>query len=113
MFRASTPPTCGPSGSRGTKVLGQSFIRLTEERWRPEEPRRLLLDIIPRSKAVVGYEAHLDVPGQGCRTMPFSARRPVQPDISRTNILLMFEDVTERGTRRRRRTSCWPRPSTG
>ncbi|WP_218014167.1 sensor histidine kinase, partial [Rubellimicrobium roseum] len=41
------------------------------------------------------FEVHLDVPGQGSRTMLLSARRLVHPGNSSTNILLMFEDVTE------------------
>jgi two-component sensor histidine kinase len=77
------------------EVLNQNFIKLTEERWRTEELRGLLLDIIPRSKAVVDYEVDLDVPGLGPRTMALSARRLVHPDHGSTNILLMFEDITE------------------
>lgn len=77
------------------EVMGHDFIKLTEERWRSEKLRLLLLDIIPRAKAVVDYEVDLDVPGLGPRTMALSARRLVHPDHGSTNILLMFEDITE------------------
>lgn len=77
------------------EVLGHDFLQLTQERWRSEEFRRLLLEVVPRSKAVVGFEVSLDVPGLGTRTMALSARRLAHADHSSTNILLMLEDVTE------------------
>ena len=79
-------------------LLGENFFELTSESWRSEELRVLLLEIIPRAKAVVGYEVNLDVPGLGPRHMLLSARRLIRPGNSSTDILLMLEDVT--GARR-------------
>ena len=77
------------------EVLGQDFFELGNGNWRSEELRLLLREVIPRAKAVVGYEVNLDLPGLGPRTMALSARRLAHPDNGGTNILLMFEDVTE------------------
>ena len=76
-------------------ILGRSFFELSDGDWHSEELRRLLLEIIPRSKAVVEYEVSLDLPGQGPRTLALSARRLVHPDNGAADILLMLEDVTD------------------
>jgi two-component sensor histidine kinase len=77
------------------EVLGRNFFELSGESWRSDKLRTLLLEIIPRSAAVVGYEVDLDLPGQGRHTMLLSGRRLVHPDHIGTSILLLLEDVTE------------------
>jgi two-component sensor histidine kinase len=77
------------------EVLGHDFLKPPQERWRSEQLRRLLLEVIPRAQAVVGFEVSLDVSSLGSRTMALNARRFVHPGNGGGNILLMFEDVTE------------------
>jgi two-component sensor histidine kinase len=77
------------------EVLGRNFFDLSDESWRSDKLRTLLLEVIPRSAAVVGYEVDLELPGQGHHSMLLSARRLVHPDNVGTSILLLLEDVTE------------------
>lgn len=77
-------------------TLGQPVFELGNGQWDIAELRNLLLDVVPRSAAVVGYEVTHDFPGLGRRTMLVSARRLVHPDSASTSILVVFEDVTER-----------------
>jgi signal transduction histidine kinase len=78
------------------ETLGESLFSLGNGQWDIPELKKLLLDVIPKSTAIVGYEVRHDFPGLGPRTMLVSARRLVHPDSANTNVLLLFEDVTER-----------------
>ena len=58
--------------------------------------RRLLEEVIPRSRAVEGYEVEHDFPDLGRRTMLLSARQLFRRDNNSATLLLAVEDVTER-----------------
>ena len=77
------------------ETLGKPIYSLGDGQWNIPELRKLLSDVVPRSRAVVGYEVKHDFPRLGVRTMLVSARRLVHPDSSSTSMLLVFEDVTD------------------
>ncbi len=77
-------------------LLGKSLFDLGDGQWDIPELRDLIADIIPRAAAVIGYEVKHDFPGIGQRTFLVDARRLVHPDDNSTNILVLFDDVTER-----------------
>jgi two-component sensor histidine kinase len=79
------------------ETLGQSLFELGNGQWDIAEFRSLLSDVVPRSAAIVGYEIAGDFPDIGQRTMLVSARRLWHPDHDSTQMLIVFEDVTERG----------------
>ncbi|WP_028749070.1 PAS domain-containing protein [Rhizobium mesoamericanum] len=77
-------------------ILGQAFFELGNGQWDIPELRQLIASIIPKAAAVVGFEVEHDFPIIGRRTFLVDARRLVHPDDNSTNILVLFEDVTER-----------------
>ncbi|SFB57313.1 Two-component sensor histidine kinase, contains HisKA and HATPase domains [Rhizobium sp. NFR07] len=77
-------------------LLGQSLFDLGNGQWDIPELRELIAGVIPKAAAVIGFEVKHDFPGIGQRTFLIDARRLVHPDDSSTNILVMFDDVTER-----------------
>ena len=81
------------------ETIGQPLYELGDGQWDIPELRRLLEDVIPKSRAVLDYEVEHDFPGLGRRTMLLSAHRLFHPDnISRT-LLLSIVDATERHKR--------------
>jgi PAS domain S-box-containing protein len=78
------------------EVLGQSMFSLGNGNWDIEDLRKLVEDVIPKAAAVIGYEVTHDFPGIGRHTFSVDAQRLVHPDNNSTNILVVFEDVTER-----------------
>ncbi len=76
-------------------TVGQSLFALGNGQWNIPELRRLLNEIIPKSAAIIGYEVKADFPNIGRRTVLVSARRLVHPDNNSTNILILFDDVTD------------------
>ncbi|MFP3547349.1 PAS domain-containing protein [Rhizobium sp. SIMBA_035] len=81
-------------------LLGKSLFDLGDGQWDIPELRDLIVDIIPRAAAVIGYEVKHDFPGIGQRAFLVDARRLVHPDDNSTNILVLFDDVTQRQMRR-------------
>ncbi|WP_434729921.1 HWE histidine kinase domain-containing protein [Rhizobium binae] len=77
-------------------ILSQSFFRLGNGQWDIPELRQLIASVIPRAAAVIGYEVKHDFPTIGRRTFLVDARRLVHPDNNSPNILIIFDDVTER-----------------
>lgn len=77
-------------------VLGQSLFSLGNGQWDIDDLRKLVEGVIPKAIAVVGYEVTHDFPAIGRRTFLVDARRLVHPDNNSMNILVVFEDVTER-----------------
>lgn len=77
-------------------LLGESLFDLGNGQWDIPELRELIARVIPKAAAVIGYEVKHDFAGIGQRTFLIDARRLVHPDDSSTNILVMFDDVTER-----------------
>lgn len=81
------------------ETLGQSLFALGGGQWDIPELRALLSSVVPKSAAIVGYEVTHVVPHLGRRTMLVSARRLWHPDNSSRQMLMVFEDVTERRQR--------------
>lgn len=76
-------------------TLGQCLFDLGDGQWDIPALRELLVKVVPQSTAIIGYEVQHEFPGLGLRTMLVSARRMVHPENTSTNMLLVFEDVTE------------------
>ncbi|MBB5574862.1 HWE histidine kinase domain-containing protein [Rhizobium paranaense] len=77
-------------------IFGRSFFDLGNGQWDIEELRQLIASVIPKASAVIGFEVTHDFPVIGRRTFLIDARRLVHPDDNSTNILVLFDDVTER-----------------
>jgi two-component sensor histidine kinase len=77
-------------------ILGQSFFDLGSGQWDIPDLRRLVKEVIPKAAAVVGFEVKHDFPVLGERTFLVDARRLVHPDDNSTNLLILFDDITER-----------------
>jgi two-component sensor histidine kinase len=77
-------------------ILGESFFDLGNGQWDITELRQLIAAVIPKAAAVIGYEVAHDFPTIGRRTFLVDARRLLDPDDNSTNILVLFDDVTER-----------------
>ncbi|MFB2564017.1 PAS domain-containing protein [Rhizobium sp. IMFF44] len=77
-------------------ILGENFFDLGNGQWDIAELRQLIAAVIPKAVAVIGYEVAHNFPTIGQRTFLVDARRLVHPDDNSTNILVLFDDVTER-----------------
>lgn len=77
-------------------TIGIELFELGSGQWNIPDLRTLLADVLPKSVAIVGYEVSHDFQGLGQRTIVVSARKLMHPDDHRTQMLVMFEDVTER-----------------
>jgi two-component sensor histidine kinase len=77
-------------------LLGQSFFKLGNGQWDIVELRQLIAMVIPKAAAVIGFEVKHDFPSIGQRTFLVDARRLVHPDDNSQNILVLFDDATER-----------------
>ncbi|MFB2567060.1 sensor histidine kinase [Rhizobium sp. IMFF44] len=77
-------------------ILSQNFFDLGDGQWDIPELRQLIAAVIPKATAVIGYEVTHNFPTIGQRTFLVDARRLVHPDDNSTNILVLFDDVTER-----------------
>lgn len=77
-------------------AMQRSLFEIGNGQFDVAEFRVLLDDIIPKSAAIVGYEMTTDVPGKGARNLLLNVRRLVHPSNDSPNMLLEFEDVTER-----------------
>ena len=77
-------------------VLGSEFFGLGDGQWDIPELRLLISKVIPKAAAVIGFEVKHDFPEIGQRTFLVDARRLSHPDDNSSNILVIFDDVTER-----------------
>jgi two-component sensor histidine kinase len=77
-------------------VLGESLFSLGDGQWDIVELKTLIQAVIPKAAAVIGFEVTHDFPDIGQRTFLVDAQRLVHPDNNSTNILVLFDDVTER-----------------
>ncbi len=77
-------------------IIGENFFELGNGQWDIPELRHLIAAVIPKAAAVVGFEVTHDFPAIGARTILVDARRLVHPDDHSSNILVIFDDVTER-----------------
>ncbi|MCL7998913.1 PAS domain-containing protein, partial [Brucella sp. 21LCYQ03] len=77
-------------------ILDKSLFSLRDGQWNIPELRHLIAVVIPRAVAVIGFEVKYDFPSIGPRTFLIDARRLVQSDDNSSNILVLFDDITER-----------------
>lgn len=77
-------------------ILGQNFFDLGSGQWNIVELRHLIASVIPKAAAVIGFEVKHDFPMIGQRTFLVDARRLIHRDDNSDNILVLFDDVTER-----------------
>jgi two-component sensor histidine kinase len=78
------------------ETLGKSLFSLGNGQWDIPELRTLLTDVVPRARAIIGFEVDHEFPEVGRRTIVLSARRLKHPDENSSEMLLVFDDVTER-----------------
>lgn len=78
------------------ETIGQPLFELGDGQWDIPELRRLLVEVIPKSTALINYEVEHDFPGLGRRTMLVTARRLHHPDSGSHSMLLSIVDATER-----------------
>lgn len=77
-------------------ILGENFFTLGNGQWDIADLRHLIAAVIPKAAAVIGFQVKHDFPGLGERTFLIDARRLIHPDDNSSNILVLFDDVTER-----------------
>ncbi|WP_311043993.1 sensor histidine kinase [Rhizobium bangladeshense] len=77
-------------------ILAENFFRLGNGQWDIAELRQLIESVIPRATAVIGFEVRHHFPTIGQRTFLVDARRLVHPNDNSPNLLVIFDDVTER-----------------
>lgn len=77
-------------------TIGRPLRDLGDGQWDIPDLQLLLMQVIPRSAAVVDFEVTHDFPGLGARTMLVTARRLYHPDNAGRTMLLTFVDATER-----------------
>jgi two-component sensor histidine kinase len=77
-------------------TLGRSLFDLGNGQWDIPELRGLLGEVVPKAVAVIGYEVEHSFPDLGRRTMRVSARKLAHPDHNSTQMLVVFDDVTDR-----------------
>ncbi len=78
------------------QTIGHSLFDLGNGQWDIPELRHLLSEVVPKSTAVVGFRVEHDFPEIGRRTMLVTARRLLHPDDNSSQMLVVFEDVTDR-----------------
>ena len=77
-------------------TIGHSLFELGNGQWDIPELRTLLSDVVPKASAVVGYQVSHDFPGLGERSMCVTARQLAIPGNNSSQMLVVFEDVTDR-----------------
>ena len=94
---AANPAFLNAFGVERDESIGQRLFELGNGQWNIPELRTLLADVVPKAAAVLDYRVTHDFPGLGRRTMLVAARRLAHPGGHGKDILVTFEDVTERG----------------
>jgi two-component sensor histidine kinase len=78
------------------ETIGQHIYDLGNGQWNIPELRVLLMQVIPKSTAVVNYKIEHDFPALGRKTMLLTARTLFHPDNASHSMLLAIVDATER-----------------
>ncbi len=77
-------------------TLDRSLFELGNGQWDIPALRKVLSEVVPKAIAIVGYEVEHVFPDLGRRIMRVSARQLSHPDHNSTQMLVVFEDVTEK-----------------
>lgn len=94
---ATNPAFLAAFGVTAGETHGRPLFALGNGQWDIPELRRLLIEVIPNATAVLDFRVSHDFLGIGPRTMLVGARRMEAPGRHGREILVTFEDVTERG----------------
>lgn len=78
------------------ETIGQPIYELGNGQWDIADLRHLLMQVIPRSTAVIDYRVEHEFPKLGRRTMLLTARTLHHPDNNSHLMLLSIVDITER-----------------
>lgn len=78
------------------ETIGQSLFELGNGQWNIPELRTLLADVVPKAAAVFDYRVTHQFDGIGRRTMLVSAQRMAHGGGPSREMLVTFEDITER-----------------
>lgn len=78
------------------ETIGQRIYELGNGQWDIPELRRLLMEVIPKSSAVIDYQIDHDFPDLGQRTMLVTARTLHHPDRGSRSMLMTIVDATDR-----------------
>lgn len=81
------------------ETIGQRIYDLGNGQWDIADLRMLLMQVIPRSTAVINYRVEHDFPSLGHKIMLLTARTLHHPDNNSHLMLLSIVDVTERAER--------------
>jgi two-component sensor histidine kinase len=93
---AANPAFLDAFGVERDDTIGQSLFALGNGQWDIPDLRRLLADVVPKAASVIDYSVTHDFPGIGRRSVLVSARRLAPPGGHGRDVLVTFEDVTER-----------------
>ncbi len=86
----------------GQDLCGQLLFDIDGGQWNIPELRELLLTIAKDQETIEGYEVDREFPVIGRRTMLLNVRKVFYKEGAHSNVLLAFEDVTDRrGVERR------------
>jgi len=80
----------------GQDLRGQVLFDIDGGQWNIPELRELLLTIAKDQETIEGYEVDREFPVIGRRTMLLNVRKVFYEKGTHTNVLLAFEDVTDR-----------------
>jgi two-component sensor histidine kinase len=78
------------------ETIGQRIYELGNGQWDIPELRRLLVEVIPKTTAVIDYEVEHDFPDLGRRMMLVTARTLHHPEGGSHTMLLSIVDATDR-----------------
>lgn len=78
------------------ETIGERIYDIGNGQWDIPELRKLLVDVIPKAKAIVNYKVEHTFPDLGCRTMLVTARTLFHPDGIAHTMLLSLVDATDR-----------------
>ncbi|WEK47763.1 MAG: HWE histidine kinase domain-containing protein [Candidatus Andeanibacterium colombiense] len=77
------------------ETIGRPIYDLGDGQWNIPELRKLLLEVVPKTTAVVDYMVEHDFPGIGLRKMLLTARTLHHPDTGSHAMLLVINDATD------------------
>lgn len=95
VVQAANPSFYRVFRSDPENTIGQSLFDLGDGQWDIRDLRNLLEEVLPRDKAVEGFEVEHRFSQLGERFMVLNARRLERGDPGRELILLAIQDVTE------------------
>ncbi len=81
------------------ETIGQQLYELGNGQWDIPDLRQLLMQVIPRSTAIIDYRVEHDFPSLGRKIMLLTARTLHHPDGNSHLMLLSIVDITERAQR--------------